>query len=474
MGIEFIPEMEANQISVTVKMPDGSSYEDLKNTSAEVIDRLLEISEIKQVGAMDSSASMLSLSAAKTKSASMYIILDENKKKSNKEIQKEIISKTENINCEIKVSTSNMDMSALGGSGLEVIIRGNDLDKLQESAKDIAKIMKDTEGIEKVEDGIGDTSKQLSIIVDKSEAMKSGLTVAQIYSNIASKLVSEKESTTITIENKEFPVIVAISEENKLSQDDIKDIAIEATNTQANGEKQEIVLDEIVDIQETNSLNSISRENGQRYISVVGTVDSEHNIGLVSRDFENKMKEYKSIEDVTIEIAGENETIMSSLKDLGLMILLAVVFIYLIMVAQFQSLKAPFIVMFTIPLAFTGGFLALFFTGTNVSIIAMLGLLILAGIVVNNGIVLIDYINQLRIAGKQKNEAILQAGKTRLRPILMTALTTILGLSTMALGIGMGADMIQPLGIVTIGGLIYSTLLTLFVVPCIYDIAFRK
>lgn len=196
--------------------------------------------------------------------------------------------------------------------------------------------------------------------------------------------------------------------------------------------------------------------------------------GLVSRDFEERLSSYEVPEGVDIEFAGENETINDSLKDLAMMILLAVIFIYLIMVAQFQSLKAPFIVMFTIPLAFTGGFIALFITGTNVSIIAMLGLLILSGIVVNNGIVLIDYIIKLRLEGIEKREAIIRAGKTRLRPILMTALTTILGLSTMALGIGMGADMIQPLGIVTIGGLIYSTLLTLIIVPCIYDISFKK
>lgn len=134
------------------------------------------------------------------------------------------------------------------------------------------------------------------------------------------------------------------------------------------------------------------------------------------------------------------------------MISLAVVFIYLIMVAQFQSLLSPFIVMFTIPLAFTGGFLALLLTGTELSMIAMLGFLVLSGIIVNNGIVFVDYVNQLRLDGMAKKEALVRAGLTRIRPIMMTALTTILGLSTMALGIGMGADMLQPMGIVTIGG----------------------
>ena len=160
--------------------------------------------------------------------------------------------------------------------------------------------------------------------------------------------------------------------------------------------------------------------------------------------------------------------------DLIKMITLAIVFIYLIMVAQFQSLLSPFIVLFTIPLAFTGGFLGLLITGTELSMISLLGFLILSGIVVNNGIVFVDYVNQLRLDGINKKEALVLAGKTRIRPILMTALTTILGLSTMALGVGMGADLMQPMAIVTIGGLSYATILTLFIVPIMYDILHRR
>lgn len=156
------------------------------------------------------------------------------------------------------------------------------------------------------------------------------------------------------------------------------------------------------------------------------------------------------------------------------MLALAVVFIYLIMVAQFQSLLSPFIIMFTIPLAFTGGLFGLWLTGSYVSVIAMIGFVMLSGIIVNNGIVLVDYINQQRKQGVEKYEAIVEAGRTRLRPIVMTALTTILGLLTMAIGLGMGAEMTQPMAIVTIGGLIYGTLLTLLVVPCIYDLLNRK
>ena len=165
---------------------------------------------------------------------------------------------------------------------------------------------------------------------------------------------------------------------------------------------------------------------------------------------------------------------MDALYQLMLMMLIGVILIYLIMAAQFQSLKSPFIIMFTIPLAFTGGFIALLLTGFDVSVISLLGFIMLCGIIVNNGIVLVDYINNLRIEGKERREAIVEAGKTRMRPILITALTTVLGLSVMALGIGTGAEMMQPLAIVCIGGLVYATIMTLYVIPVIYDLLNKK
>ena len=179
-------------------------------------------------------------------------------------------------------------------------------------------------------------------------------------------------------------------------------------------------------------------------------------------------------ENVTYEFTGENETIMEAMQQLVLMLLLGMLLVYFVMVAQFQSLKSPFIVMFTIPLAFTGGFLALLLTGMEFSIISMIGFVMLMGIIVNNGIVLVDYINQLRLEGWDRREAILEAGVTRIRPILMTSLTTILGLFVMALGKDMGTALMQPMAVVCIGGLIYATLMTLFVVPCIYDLMNKK
>ena len=199
-----------------------------------------------------------------------------------------------------------------------------------------------------------------------------------------------------------------------------------------------------------------------------------YNTTLLSRKLEDKIKEYDVPKGYKIELAGEVESVNTMVHDMLLMILVAIILVYLIMVAQFANFLSPFIVMFTIPLAFTGGFLALLISGHEISIVAMMGFLVLSGIVVNNGIVFIDYANKLRRSGMEKRQALVETGKTRMRPILMTSLTTILAMSVMAVSSGQGAEMGKDMAIVTIGGLLYATLMTLFIVPVMYDIVYRK
>ena len=256
-----------------------------------------------------------------------------------------------------------------------------------------------------------------------------------------------------------------------MTVDDIKNLTFTYTDT--DGNEQEIPLSDICQITQTQTLSTIHRDAQTRYITVSGAVDEDHNVTLLSDKVKSEINKMDIPDGYSIDMEGEDATINESMGQLGLMLLLAVVFIYLIMVAQFQSLLSPFIIMFSIPLAFTGGFIALFITGNELGIISMLGFIMLAGLIVNNGIVLIDYINQARRQGMSKHEAIISAGKTRVRPILMTAMTTILAMVTSAIGIGDGSDMIKPMAITIIGGLVYGTILTLIVIPCIYD-AFNR
>lgn len=469
-GTILMPEIDSTQLSVSLEMPKKSTKKDTRDMSETIIDKITEIKDVETVGALQSSGESFMFSQGKN-NVSFYILLKEDKKLSSKEVANIITEKTKDLNAKIKVNSSNMDMSALGGSGINVIVKGDNLDKLKNIAKDVAKILEKTEGTTEVNNGLGENNKETKIIVDKQKAMNYSLTVAQVYQEVSNKLKNENTSTTLNVGSNEYPVIVVDDKKDTLSRESLTNYKIKGTK---DNKEVEVKLSDIASIEEVESLNSINRENQVRNISVTSSIDDKHNIGLVSKEIESKLKDYKLPDGYSIEMGGEKESMDSAFGDLIKMISLAIVFIYLIMVAQFQSLLSPFIVLFTIPLAFTGGFLGLLITNFELSMISMLGFLMLAGVVVNNGIVFIDYVNQLRLNGIDKKSALILAGKTRIRPILMTALTTILGLLTLAMGIGTGADMIQPMAIVTIGGLSYATVLTLFVVPAMYDILNKK
>ncbi len=473
-GTAFMPEMDSTEISMTLTMPEGTPLNETAEQADELERRLLTLEDVVEVGAMASSGSSMGLVSGDTATneVSVYGLLKEDKKLTNQELKDEILTLTEDMEAEIEVSTSSMDMSALGGSGITIMIKGRDLDRLQEIAKDIAKLVEETEGTIDVSDGIEETTGELRIKVDKEKAAQEGLTTAGVFSEIMAKLSDPTSATTLSTDTEDFDVLVVNGEDEELTRETIKDLIL--TVTKNDNTKEHVPLTDIAEFSEAEGLETIMRDAQSRYISVTASIDDDHNVGLVSSEVQRKLDKYQAPEGYTIEMQGENETIMESMVELVKMLLLALLFMYLIMVAQFQSLLSPFIIMFTVPLAFTGGLFGLFVAGSEFSVIAMIGFVMLSGIIVNNGIVLIDYTNQLCDKGMSKTEALVEAGKTRMRPILMTALTTILGLSTMGAGVGMGADMVQPMAIVTIGGLLYGTLLTLFVIPCIYSLLIRR
>ncbi len=470
-GAVLMPESDSTQISVSLEMPKGSTTKEVRDMSAIVIDRITKLEDVDTVGALQSSGSQGFMSGGSKNSVSFYVLLKEDKKLSSKEIGSLISKNTSDLDAKIKVNSSTMDMSALGGSGVNVIIKGKDLDKLKEIAKDVSNIIASIKGTTDISNGLEEGESETKIIVDKEKAMDYGLTVAQIFQQISAGIKTENNATSLNIGANEYPVIVVNDKKDRLDRESLRNYKIKGNK---DNKEVEVRLSDIASIKEEESLTSIKRERQVRNISVSASIDKEHNIGLISKELDDKLKDYNLPDGYTIEMGGEKESMDSAFGDLVKMITLAILFIYLIMVAQFQSLLSPFIVLFTIPLAFTGGFLGLLVTNFEISMISMLGFLMLAGIVVNNGIVFVDYVNQLRLEGMNKKKALIIAGRTRIRPILMTALTTILGLSTLALGIGTGADMIQPMAIVTIGGLSYATILTLFVVPIMYDILNRK
>ena len=475
-GTSFMPEMESTQVSMTITTENGTPFAETTACADKVIASIEDLEDIESIGAMAGGGGMASMmgmgSSGSTNSVSVYLLLREDKKLSGEELEEEILNRTKEFPCEVTVSTQSMDMSALGGSGIQVRIKGKELDELSSIAREVAAIVEDTEGTQNVSDGQEETDAEFRIAVNKAKAMEYKLTVAQVYQAVQKRLAEASSATTLSTEEKDYSVYVRDEKDEKLTREDLKSLTIEITNNE--GETEEIKLSDIADFTEATGPQAIMRDAQSRYMTVSAELKNGYNIGLVSSDLEKKLADYELPNGYTIEMTGEDETINDAMEQLMLMLILALVFMYLIMVAQFQSLLSPFIIMFTIPLAFTGGFLGLLIAGMDVSVIAMIGFIMLSGIIVNNGIVLVDYTNQLRMEGMPKREALIQAGKDRFRPIIMTALTTILGLSTMAAGMGMGGDMVQPMAVVTIGGLVYGTMLTLFVVPCIYDLLNRK
>ena len=482
MGMEFMPSMGGDQVSATLTLPQGTKRQEAYEMADQAMETMLTVPGVETVGAMDggSTASLLGMggsSSSTVESMSFYLLLSEEGAKSSQALADQMTQEVQEQlpGCELAVSTSNMDMSVLGGSGMEIVIQGRDLNTLQSISQDMMDLLGQVEGFTEISNGQEDGAPQIRVTVDKDKAMQYGLTVAQIYSELSAALTTETTSTTLTVGQDDYDVVI-VDERDALTRENLLDYAFTVQVQGENGESEEEThtLGEFATVQTDASLASISRDNQQRYMTVTASTEEGYNTTLLSRQVEQLLADYQAPEGYTIQISGEVETIQNAMVDLVKMIALALVFIYLIMVAQFQSLLSPFIVMFTIPLAFTGGLLALWISGQQLSVISMLGFLILAGVVVNNGIVFVDYANQLRLAGMERRDALVLTGRRRIRPILMTALTTILAMSTMVFSQDMGAEMSRAMAIVTIGGLAYATLLTLFVVPVLYDLLFRK
>ncbi len=481
-GFSFMPNMASTELSVTVSLDDSATMDDTIDAAQSLLDTLSKYDDFETVGVMTGSTTSLmgltgsvSSSDADKGSVMAYAVFKDDKVKNSESISKEIEAELQSIDGDVVVSgsSSSSSMSAmLGDDGVSIKLYGDDLKTLQNTAKDMAEKLAAVDGIDETDNGIGSTSGEIKVTVDKTKAAKKSLTVAQVYQQIAAAITSETTSSTLTNSGKDLDVVVIKDENSDVTKNNIKDIKL--TYTDKEGNEKTTKLSEVAEISDSESMNSITRSDQKRYIKVSGTLKD----GYTNTDVSNKAKalfdDYKLPDGCSIEYSGSNESTMEAVNQMLLMMLLGVILIYLIMVAQFQSLKSPFIIMFTIPLAFTGGFLGLLITGFDVSVVALLGFVMLCGIIVNNGIVLVDYINNLRLEGKERREAIVEAGKTRMRPILITAITTVLGLSTMALGIGTGSEIMQPIAIVCIGGLLYATIMTLYIVPVIYDILSKK
>ena len=503
-GFTFMPEIDMNNLSLTVTMPEDATRDEAVALADQVVERVMTVDDVEAAGFMMGSGTMGGLNMAGgggTYDVTGYLTMPEGTFGSD--AGREIEALCADLPCTVKASgvMSGM-MSYMTGSGVSLSVYGDDMEDLQTAARALGQRIGEVEGIQDVSDGLEDAAPALQVTVDRNKAMMKGITVAQIYMQVAAALQDSTTVAEVTLDGAGMEMIVDAAQESKLTREKLLELVITPDSSmssamsgamggmsgsssassglsQLTGDSDEeedtsFKLGEVAEVRETVSLNSIQRDQQRRYIPVTAAIADGYNVTKVTAAVQQAVAPLDLPEGVTVEFNGESEQIMDAMEQVLLMLLLGVVLVYLIMVAQFQSLKSPFIVMFTIPLAFTGGFLALLLSGIEVSVISLIGFVMLVGIIVNNGIVLVDYINQQRLAGMGLREAVIDAGVTRLRPILMTSLTTILGLIVTALAKNAGTALIQPIALVCIGGLLYATLMTLFVVPCMYEIMNRK
>ena len=471
-GFIFMPSMDSPNVTVSVTMPENIDMAHASSLADDVLNRIAAVDGIETVGAMMNAGTSLSAGISTTSyNVTVYVTLaDEDA--SGAAIGKQIEDACSGMECTVSASSAMMDMSMLTGSGISVDIYANDMDALQNAARETAAVLAGLEGVSEVSDGLDKAAPALHVAIDRNQAMQHGLTIAQVYMELASGLTASGTVASLELDGISTDVIIEKPEGAVLNAEELREYIFEVTST--DGEIKEVPLSDFAVVEETSSLASIRRINQRRYLTVTAYLHEGYNVTLLTAQAETALKNTDLGDGVSYTFTGENESIMEAMEQLMLMLVLGILLVYLIMVAQFQSLKSPFIVMFTIPLAFTGGFLALLLCGMEVSVISMIGFIMLVGIIVNNGIVLVDYINQLRQGGMERRESIIEAGVTRMRPILMTTLTTILGQLVMAVSQDVGSALMRPITVVCIGGLIYATLMTLYVVPCIYDMLNKK
>lgn len=482
MGIVMIPDMTSNQIEISVQMPEDTDKEECYKRADQVLDAMTTIDGIGDVGAMAGGDTTLVASSSgmsdSTYDQFTFLVLTENENAGKEEVNRicrEIEERTADIDCELTISTGMSEMSTMMGTGLSVKVYGDDLDTLTKITQDICDLAATIPGYENISNGQEEPDQVIRLVLDKDAAMRKGLTVAQIFSELNGKLTESTDAATVTIDGEDMKIVVKDGRE-PLTRENLLDYNFEIQTTDDNGNTvtEDHPLSEFATLKLEDGVQSINRENQSRYMTVTATVAEGSNATLLSRELQPLIDAYELPDGYTIDTAGESDTVNQMVIQMSKVLLLGLALIYLVMVAQFQSLLSPFIVLFTVPLAFTGGLIGLLLMNEPLSVMGMMGFVVLLGTVVNNGIVFVDYANQLRMGGLERREALIATGKTRMRPILMTALTTILAMASLLFGDDLSSQMSKGMAIVVAGGLAYATLMTLFIIPVMYDILFKR
>ena len=498
MGVELLPTITSNEAIVTLSTTKDLSKEDSYAIAGKAVEAMLEVDHVEEVGITTDTRvagmdiGQLGLPTAITdllNAANSYgtyqvnVMLDESLSSSEIETARQALEDALSgiEDCTAKVEISGMqELTSQLASGLSVKIYGADAETLSQLSEKVVDIVNDTEGFANATNGLGSGDATINLHIDRDKVRSYGLTVAQVYQQIAAKLTTTTTAQTpVTVDGSTMSVQIS-NNLDPVTKENMMDITFETTVMSADGTTSTgtCTLADMATWDTGSAPDSITSEDQTQYVSVTADTLDGYNTTVQARVLEKKLNEFALSDEMpegcSFSMGGESDSVNFMVNEMVQWLALALPFVYLVMVAQFQSLLSPFIVLFTIPLAFTGGLLGMLFTGQQLTMISLMGFIVLMGTVVNNGIVFVDYANQLRIGGMERRAALVATGKTRMRPILMTTLTTVLAMLQLVFSGDMASQLMSGMAIVIICGLSYATLMTLYIVPVLYDILFKK
>ena len=498
MGVELLPTITSNEAIVTLSTTKDLSKEDSYAIAGKAVEAMLEVDHVEEVGITTDTRvagmdiGQLGLPTAITdllNAANSYgtyqvnVMLDESLSSSEIETARQALEDALSgiEDCTAKVEISGMqELTSQLASGLSVKIYGADAETLSQLSEKVVDIVNDTEGFANATNGLGSGDATINLHIDRDKVRSYGLTVAQVYQQIAAKLTTTTTAQTpVTVDGSTMSVQIS-NNLDPVTKENMMDITFETTVMSADGTTSTgtCTLADMATWDTGSAPDSITSEDQTQYVSVTADTLDGYNTTVQARVLEKKLNEFALSDEMpegcSFSMGGESDSVNFMVNEMVQWLALALPFVYLVMVAQFQSLLSPFIVLFTIPLAFTGGLLGMLFTGQQLTMISLMGFIVLMGTVVNNGIVFVDYANQLRLGGMERRAALVATGKTRMRPILMTTLTTVLAMLQLVFSNDMASQLMSGMAIVIICGLSYATLMTLYIVPILYDILFRK
>ena len=498
MGVELLPTITSNEAIVTLTTTEDLSKEDSYAIAEKAIDAMLNVDNVEEVGittdtrvagmdvgqlGLPSTITDLLNAANSYGTYQVNVMLDESLSSTQIETARQALEDALSgiEDCTATVEISGMqELTSQLASGLSVKIYGADPDTMTKLSEKVVEIVNDTEGFANAINGLGSGDATINLQIDRDKVRSYGLTVAQVYQQIAAKLATTTTAQTpVSVDGRTMSVEIS-DNLDPVTKENMMDITFETSVMSADGTTTTgtCKLSDIATWVTGSAPNSITSQNQTRYVTVTANTLDGYNTTVQARELEKKLDAFALSDEMpegcSFSMGGESDSVNYMVKEMVQWMGLALPFVYLVMVAQFQSLLSPFIVLFTVPLAFTGGLLGLLLTGQQLTMISLMGFIVLMGTVVNNGIVFVDYTNQLRMGGMERRAALIATGKTRMRPILMTTLTTVLAMLQLVFSNDMASQLMSGMAIVIICGLTYATIMTLYVVPLLYDLLFKK